>query len=67
LPNFSASDTTNSRYCAGLMIRGTMPCTSSFSAIALSRSPVATMSLRRATMGSGVAAVANSPNQLRSS
>src|SRR5262249_3313117 len=67
LPNFSVSAATNARYCAGVMMRGTMPCASSFSEIALSRRPVATISLRRATIGSGVAAGANSPNQLSSS
>src|SRR5262245_18846911 len=67
LPNFSVSAATNSRYCAGVMMRGTMPCASSVSEIALSRRPLTTISLRRATIGLGVAAGANSPNQLRSS
>src|SRR5215470_5873294 len=67
LPNFSVSAATNSRYCAAVMIRGTMPWASSVSEIARSRRPVTTISLRRATIGLGVAAGANSPNQLSSS
>src|SRR5262245_31657207 len=67
LPNFSVSAATKSRYCAGVMMRGTMPCASSVCEIALSRRPLTTISLRRATIGLGVAAGANSPNQLRSS
>src|SRR5215831_19624579 len=47
LPNFSVSAATNSRYCPGVMTRGTMPCASSVSEIALSRRPLTTISLRR--------------------
>jgi hypothetical protein len=53
--------------CAGVRMRGTIPCTSSFSEIALSRSAVPTISLKRAITGPGVAAGANNPNQFRSS
>src|SRR5262249_52749189 len=43
LPNFSVSAATNSRYCPGVMTRGTMPCASSVSEIALSRTSVPAM------------------------
>jgi len=49
------------------MMRGTMPWASSVCEIARSRRPVTTISLRRATIALGVAAGANSPNQLSSS